>query len=139
MRRVLIVLAALVMLLLALPVAPAGATPPSDVEITVPGFVGPFTATSDVICPTGTVADLAGKAAGFQSGQGFNLQIVKEFTCDDLSGSFVLKLQVRIADGVRFNWIVVDGTGAYADLHGSGTGFVLLPDTDVYMGGMHIA
>ncbi len=138
MRRALIMVAALVLLLLVLPVAPAGATPPSDVEITVPGFVGPFTATGDVICPAGSVADLAGKAAGFQSGKGFNLQIFKEFTCDDLSGTFVLKLQVRIADGVRFNWTVVDGTGAYGDLHGSGTGFVLLPDTDVYTGKMHV-
>ena len=52
-----------------------------------------------------------------------NFQVVKEFTCDDGSGSFFVKLQVRSdRKGVNFNWTILGGTGPYAKLHGSGNG-----------------
>lgn len=125
--------------------SPAGATPPSDVEIVVPGFDGPFVATGPavddgVVCGTGEVSTTFIKAAGFQSNPGVNLTVGKEFTCDDESGTFSAKLQVRIdfVRGVSFQWVITGGTGAYEDLHGTGSGFVVPVDTDIYQGRLHI-
>jgi hypothetical protein len=133
----------LVMLALAVP---AGAdSPPSGVEIVVPGFEGPFTASGPavddgILCATGTAVNGDVRGAGFQSNRLFNLTVFKEFTCDDASGSFVLKLQVQVNSvrGTSFNWVVVSGTGEYVDLHGRGRGFVAPVDTDIYQGGVHI-
>lgn len=145
MRKYLTIAATVVALLLMVPLVPAAATPPSDVEIVVPGFAGPFVATGSavddgVICGAGEVATTFVKASGFQSGKGVNLKVGKLFTCDDSSGTFTAKLEVHIvfAEGVTFNWVIKEGTGAYEDLHGSGSGFVVPVDTDVYQGGMHI-
>lgn len=80
------------------------------------------------------------KAAGWQSGSAVNLTVGKDFTCDDGSGTFSAKLQVRIdfAEGVAFRWVITGGTGAYQNLHGAGSGFVVPVDTDIYQGGLHI-
>jgi len=148
MRRVLALTAAMAaMLALA---APAGATPPSGVNIEVDTDISsPFTASGPavddgVVCASGVVEDVFFKASGFQSNTGVNFQIVKEFTCDDGSGDFSVKLQVRLLfddSPATFNWNVVDGTGAYENLHGTGTGVGLPCDTcfvlDVYDGGLH--
>ncbi len=145
MRRVLVLIGMAAVLLTGLVAAPAGATSPSDVEITVPGFEGAFEATGTavadgVVCGSGEVETTFTKFAGFQSGSGVNLTVGKEFSCDDDSGTFSAKLQVRInfADGVAFKWVITGGTGDYADLRGAGSGFVAAPDTDIYQGGLHI-
>ena len=145
MRRFMRVAGAAVALLLMLPAVPAAATPPSEAEIVVPGFAGTFTATGpavddSVICGSGEVADTYVKGAGFQSGRGFNLTVGKQFTCADGSGTFDAKLQVRIdfARGVMFHWVITEGSGDYVDLHGTGSGFVVPVDTDVYQGAFHI-
>jgi hypothetical protein len=124
--------------------SPAEATPPSDVEIVVPGFEGPFVATGSavddgVVCATGEVLTTDVKAAGFQSNRGVNLQVGKEFTCDDGSGTFAAQLQVRIdfARGTSFQWVITGGTDAYEALHGTGSGFVVPADTDIYQGRLH--
>ena len=109
---------------------------------------GPFTASGSavdagVICASGTTIDAApAKAQGFESGHGVTLQVTKRFTCDDHSGDFLIKLQVHFDwKGLNFNWNVVGGTGAYAGLHGTGSGVGLpcTPDCvfDVYDGAMH--
>ena len=137
-------------------VLPAGATPPSGVNIEVEtSLVGenppaPFTATGPavddgVICPEGTVVNATGKVSGnFKTG--FNFQGIKHFTCENGSGEFFVNLQARIFFSERptkFQWNVVDGTDDYEDLHGAGSG-VGLPDCgpdcvlDVYDGGLHI-
>lgn len=144
MQRLLLSIAMAAALLLAAPAAPASATPPSDVEIIVPGFEGPFTATGTavddgVVCGSGEVVTTYVRGAGFQSGLGFNLSVGKDFTCDDESGTFSAKLQVRItSDGATFRWVITGGTGDYEDLRGTGSGFVVGIDTDVYQGGLHI-
>jgi len=74
-------------------------------------------------------------ASGFNPpGTGFNVQVFKAFICDDGSGTFGLKLQVRIdRNGVNFNWVGVGGTGEYADLLvgvGSGVGIEGVPCGD---------
>ncbi len=155
MRRSLVVLFAMALLVaLALP---ATATAPSDVAIEVEssllGDPGPFTASGPavdegLVCDTGIVVDAAGKVTG-ASPTGFNFQGIKHFTCDDGSGEFFVNLQARIdfRKGVTFNWNVLSGTGAYEDLHGAGSGIGLggvpcgNPDEcvlDIYDGGLHI-
>jgi len=86
-----------------------------------------------------------GKVTGSQSKKGYvNIQAIHQFTCDDGSGDFLVKLQVRgNQDGNNFHWNIVGGTGDYEDLHGSGKGVGLPicgPDCvfDVYTGGLHI-
>ena len=161
MRKIFMLIAVVALFLVALPVASVGATPPE--QVTFEGeayFAGPdagtgfFTATgpavdSGTMCPGGPVEDVYGKAAPNmgQSPNGVNLQILKEFTCDDGSGTFLIKLQVRITYYPTFNWVVMDGTGDYEDLKGNGDGFgafpLFGPDPepigvwDVYEGRLH--
>lgn len=151
-RRVLI--AAVAAFLLVAGAAPAGATPPSNVEIEADSLfagTGVFTASGPavddgVICASGDTVDVFSKASGNGS-KGFNLQVIKLFTCDDESGSFLVKLQVKVFLAgpllSSFNWVVTGGDGVYTDLHGSGNGIGLPPNSgfdilDIYTGGMHI-
>jgi len=139
-----VIMTATLGLLIFVPLIPAGATAPADVEIVVPGFEGPFEAMGPavdegVVCASGEVVTTYIEAAGFQSGIGVNLTVGKEFTCGDDSGTFSAKLQVRIdRRGATSNWVIVDGTGMYERLHGAGSVFVVQEDTDIYQGGLHI-
>ena len=161
MRKIVLLVAVLALFLVALPIGSAGATPPEQVMFEGEAFfAGPdagtgfFTATgpavdSGAMCEGGIVTDVYGKMAPKmgQSPNGFNMQIVKEFTCDDESGTFFIKLQVRITDYPVFNWVVVGGTALYEDLKGNGDGFGAFPlfglapepigIWDVYEGGLH--
>jgi len=152
MRRILIAVVAAT--LLAAMTAPAGASPPSGVDIGADQyFAGTGTFTADgaavddgVVCGAGETLDVFGKVSG-NGVKGYNIQLVKEFTCGDGSGSFFVKLQVKVFFTgpllSSFQWTVVGGDGAYSDLHGSGTGVGLPPNSgfdifDVYSGGLHI-
>ena len=161
MRKAILLVAIVALFLVALPIGSAGATPPEQVTFEGPAyFMGPdagtgfFTATgpavdSGTVCPEGTVVDVYGKLAPKmgQSPNGFNMQIVKEFTCDDDSGTFLIKLQVHITYFPVFNWVVVGGTGDYEDLKGNGDGYGAFPlfnggpdpigVWDVYEGRLH--
>ena len=135
-------------------VAAASATPPSgvdiEVEMSLVGAPSPFVASgpavdSGLMCSEGEVIQVFGKATGFQSDKGdVNFQVVHQFTCDDGTGDFLVKLQVRVnQNGDNFQWNIVGSTGGYEDLHGSGNGVGLPtcgPDCvfDVYNGGLHI-
>jgi hypothetical protein len=116
----------------------AAAGPPGGVTIVShvtfnpdgPNF-GDFTATgaavdSGSICASGSFVDIGIRFAGFQSDRGIvQLQVIKEFTCDDDSGSFVVKLQIQanFDTGIEsFRWVVLGGNGDYASLHGGGGG-----------------
>src|SRR5262249_36203140 len=65
-----------------------------------PNF-GDFTASGPavdqgLICPEGTFVDTGLKFAGFRSRTGqVQLQVLKDFTCGDGSGTFAVKLQVH--------------------------------------------
>lgn len=151
MRRSLIV-ATIAALLMVVSLAPAGATPPSEVNFEVEssllGDPGPFVASGPavdggLICAAGTVVDESSKATGL-SPTGFNFQGIKHFICDDGSGEFFVNLQARIdfRRGTTFHWSVLGGTGDYEVLHGAGSGVGLDlcgPDCvfDVYDGGLH--
>lgn len=108
--------------------------------------MGPFVATGPavndgIVCASGDVLDVSSKFAGFTD-FGFNIQVQKEFTCDDDSGSFFMKLQVRIDHkGDNFNWVIAGGTGDYERLHGAGSGVGINPQPttidDIYDGKLH--
>jgi hypothetical protein len=148
MRKLVLVLAAVGLLVLPSP-TPA-ATKPTPVTIT--GIIifpasgpatGTFTATGP-ICSSGTILELAGIFAGFQSNRAAQILVRHQFTCADGSGSFVLQLTVRLEFQnftTDFTWSVQSGTGDYAKLHGTGSGTgAPIPGgiVDTYTGGMHI-
>lgn len=143
-------------LFLVMPVATVHATPPLDVSFEVqtsfidggPLSGGPFTASgpavdAGLVCAAGDATDNdLPQAAGYQSERGINLLIVKHFSCADVSGDFWIKLQVRIdARGDTFTWAIVDGTGDYERLRGTGSGTgepASYGVLDLYEGGVHV-
>jgi hypothetical protein len=147
-RRTTVIAAGALALAILLPGA-AAATPPEPVSITgtftSDAFMGTFYDASAPLCPAGTTEDTWGVAGGYQSGWQVQLLVVKEFTCADQSGTFTLRLQVHIRFvpeySNRFTWTVVDGTGDYATLRGTGTGYAVPTATggvDHYTGAMHL-
>jgi hypothetical protein len=88
------------------------------------------------LCPASTLLDTDAKPSGQGNAPLLNIQVTKLFTCTDGSGTFTLELQVHL----KFDpfsdvasWVVVDGTGRYAGLSGTGslTGELLTaPDSD---------
>lgn len=101
-----------------------------DVETTLGSpSNGPFAATgpavdNGVVCPDGWTTDVSLDITGGGGGHtGFH--VLKSFNCNDGSGSFLLKLEVRTSPtGIgTYSWLVVGGTGTYLDLKGSGTGY----------------
>lgn len=97
---------------------------------------GDFTASgpaadSGLICGAGDVLDVGVIFVGFQSDRGYQVLVRKAFTCDDGSGTIFVKIQVHgNNDGTEtFSWVVLGGTGAYVDLHGSGFGSTV-PNAD---------
>jgi hypothetical protein len=118
--------------------APVGAASPQSVTIVShvtfnpdgPNF-GDFVTSgeatdSGLICASGTFVDTGIRFAGFQSDRGtIQIQVVKEFTCDDGTGTFRVKLQIQanFETGIEsFTWVVLGGTGDYASLRGGGSG-----------------
>jgi hypothetical protein len=81
---------------------------------------------SGLICTSGTFVDTGIRFAGFQSDRGtVQLQVVKEFTCDDGTGTFLVKLQIQanFDTGIEsFTWVVLGGTDDYTSLRGGGSG-----------------
>lgn len=141
MRRAITLGVAAAALAVALPLATVQAAPALavhiDVETSIAETGGPFTASgpavdAGLICPSGDTSDVFAKASGYQSSTGgVSLIVVKEFTCDDASGAFLAKLEVRLdGRGDHFRWNIVQGSGAYAALHGAGTGYGAPPEGD---------
>jgi hypothetical protein len=135
-RAIVAVLGATVALVTA--IAPVAAAAPQQVTIVShvtfvdggPNY-GDFVASGPavdggLICASGTFVDTGIRLAGLPSPRGgVQLQVVKQFTCEDGFDTFVVKLQIQ-ADfntGIEsFNWVVLDGTGDYAALRGRGGG-----------------
>jgi hypothetical protein len=122
-------LLALVVLLWSLGVVPiAGATPPQALSITATKPTGQFPGTwsaSGVIADAGTfhTLDIHFSAAGAPD---FQITHVT-FEFDSPRGTFSLEAQIKetlTADPNILtdegNWVIRDGTGAYAGLHGQG-------------------
>jgi hypothetical protein len=88
---------------------------------------GPFTATGHGLCPSGQASTLfVAVPRTFPDGS-LDLDVNKSYVCDDGSGSFEMLIFVRLklVNGQftnNFRWMITNGTGAYEDLTGSGTG-----------------
>ena len=124
---------------------------PLDVTIVATELIagpGTFVATGPavdygIMCATGTTFDTSLTANPAKKHT--NLKVEKLFTCDDLSGDFLVRLKVKLfPDGTTTaSWNVLSGTGAYATLIGSGqlVGTPIVPGLsieDVYTGKMKI-
>ena len=155
MRNAIVLISWAMILLLSLPASHGGASSPPlavnfEVENTIDGAQpshGPFTASgpavdAGMICATGQTIDVFVRAMGFHSVTGINFYVFKRFTCDDGSGDFLVKLEVRVDQrGDNFNWVIIEGTGNYVKLHGTGQGVGLSTDygvLDLFKGAAHI-
>lgn len=105
---------------------PAGQVTPFKIAITS-AQEGAFTATGHGLCPSGQASTFfAALARTFPDGS-IDLDVNKSFVCDDGSGSFDMLLFVRLklVNGQftnNFRWMITNGTGAYEDLAGFGSG-----------------
>ncbi len=144
----------LVFVFLAVTASGVIAAPPRDVHIEVDEILGTsgeaFAASGSAVvdgtlCASGIVDDLSVVSSGSQNGNFLILHVLKRFTCDDLSGTFDVRLVVKLNLTTRFttaHWKIVSGTGNYVGLHGNGSlaGTPILPGVsihDVYDGKMH--
>jgi len=98
-----------------------------------------------IVCPTGIVNDTLLDINNLPGGKTRILNVLKEFVCEDGSGTFNINLNVRLnldTHRTTASWDVVSGSGAYASLGGSGT-LVGMPIVagesiqDVYDGTLH--
>jgi hypothetical protein len=127
---------------LALAAAPAAnAQEPTIVtDITFPEEgepFGTFTA-SDPLCPEGTFVDeFVGGGGAFRSNHVFyhSSTVRKHFTCADGSGTFTILFHPQFTPATPADceeagpFVVVAGTGAYAQLRGTGD-FCVFPEGD---------
>ena len=137
-------------------IGPVAAATPQQVKIVAhmsKQGTGTFEATGSavqggLVCGHGTVLDTGGVLGGFQSGQKVQVLSRKELTCTDAngipdgSGTFFVKIQIHVVFGgdEPFTWVVQGGTGAYADLRGSGDGVTAdntaTSNTNIYDGSL---
>ena len=139
-------------LALALSASPATAKAPLGVHIesikTI-GGVGFFVATGSAVdaglmCETGTEDEVVLVVTRPGAGGRFTiLEVLKRFTCDDETGTFDVRMTVKLfPDGTTTaKWKVVAGTGDYVGLRGHGklVGTPIVQGTsitDVYDGKM---
>jgi hypothetical protein len=126
--------------------APASAAARRSVEIVSPMTFAPpgefnfgtFEASgaaedAGLICASGDVNDTGIILAGEQSRVGkIQIPVYKTFTCPD--GELFIRIQVHLdleTFTETFTWVVLGGTGAYADVRGGGTGFSFSEDPNV--------
>ncbi len=127
--RLLSLLVLAVTLALATNTASAGPVePPSPFKVSITSEPdGPFTATGHGLCPSGQASTpFVAVPRTFPDGS-FDLDVNKTFVCDDGSGSFDMLIFVRLkmVHGQftnNFRWMITNGTGAYEDFSGFGTG-----------------
>ena len=106
---------------------PIAAAETGDVTITADApFGGPgiFTATGDLVCPSGTTSESPVQVTGGNQARALTFHLDKTFICGDGSGSFTLRINAHVqpCDAHDYGgWAVVAGSGAYAGLRGAGT------------------
>ena len=94
------------------------------------------------LCASGTTTDVT-NASGFQSGNHTLFLDLKTFTCADGSGTFTANVQAHApadAPGDAFTWNILSGTGAYVNLHATGSGSgdsVPAGTSDHFVGAVH--
>jgi hypothetical protein len=131
------------------------AVPPAPLHVEVLEYPGsaipePFLASGaavdgGMVCAAGTVVDVS-ITSNQPAGPFRILQVLKRFTCDDASGTFDIKMVVKLdlaTNDTTARWQIVGGTGDYAGLkgHGSLIGLSNLPGEysilDHYDGKVH--
>ena len=144
----------LALMLIALSVTVAGASPPLDLHIAVDEVIATsgetFFASGDAVvdgavCATGTVDDINTVVNGAPGGSVSILHVLKRFYCADSTGTFDVRLVVKLDNVTHYttaSWKIVDGTGAGASLKGNGSlaGTPIDPGVsihDVYDGQVH--
>ncbi len=153
MRRSIGTLAIAGALFLAIPIASVQASPGLGVAFDVQTTLGnpssgPFTATGvavnrGVVCADGWTIDVGVTVTGANNRSGgATYHVLKDFVCNDGSGSFLLKFEVRADDSRSrpYSWMVAGGTGAYSHLAGSGSGYSVAADygiNDRIFGNVH--
>jgi len=145
---------AIAIIIIVLPVFTVLAVPPLDVHIEADEVIGPgsdpFIASgpavdAGIMCPNGDVTDVSASVSGPPNGTFRILRVHKHFVCADGSGTFDIKMVVRldlITSWTTARWNLIGGTGAYAGLHGTGSliGIPDVPNTsiyDIYDGKLH--
>ena len=117
-------------LLISVPVAAAAPQPVTINIVTTfyqPGIpptgVWLKTSGSDVICASGTSIWWSFQGHGWPSHAGaLEVRLTEQFTCDDGSGTFLLREQYHFNPVHQpGTWIVLSGTGRYANLSGGGS------------------
>jgi hypothetical protein len=90
------------------------------------------------------VSNISVLFVAWETGTRAQIQEVKRFVCPDGTFDLLLRITLDFATGETVaTWSVLDGTGAYASLHGAGT-LTGDPDRstqsilDMYTGNMHI-
>lgn len=145
MRKLVLPAAVATLLLVTLPIGPAGADLPFEavtieIDTVFPDEAlhnGPFTAAgaavdAGLLCASGWTVDVFMKPAPRDgSPRGTNYQVFKAFLCDvnefpdgPVDDGFIAKMQVRFdKKGNNYSWNIEDGWGAYEGLRGNGGGF----------------
>jgi hypothetical protein len=136
-------------------VTPVVAAPPLTVHIEVPATINPdpdpFVATGPAVdagalCPTGVSTDLSVVIVSNPPGNTIRiLKVLKQFVCDDGSGTFDVNLVVNLdlmTHETTAHWRIVGGSGDYVGLQGNGNliGTPIVPGSsiyDVYDGTIH--
>lgn len=117
---------------------PAGATPPEtvcfDVVAGLGGTPGTWSATG-LVESSGT-AEFDPFVAGWDEELGQPATVHDRFVATDEHGSITFQGQAHSAlvvkeggdtvPGWLLTWVIIDGTGAYADLHGQGDGYAYI-------------
>jgi hypothetical protein len=141
--RVIVIVATTLALIAA--AAPASAAAPKAVEIVSPMTFAPpgefnsgtFEASGPaveegLICESGEVNDTGIILAGEQSRVGkIQIPVWKTFSCPN--GDLYIRIQVHLdleTFTETFTWVVLGGTGAYANVHGGGDGFSFSDNPD---------
>lgn len=154
MKRKLMLIIAISSLLLLFNANGVLASPPLAFHMELYGIIGQ---------PTGAIFTASGPAVDYgvicETGYEDNLSITwndtsgpyrtiwahKRFYCDDLSGTFDIKMVVQLDTTTHYTtarWRIVGGTGAYVNLKGQGSlvGIPTTPGydiTDIYDGMLH--
>jgi len=80
--------------------------------------------TSGRVCAKGTVDEVSIRTSGPPNGDFEKWHVTNRFTCEDGSGTFVVRVQITfnlIDSTTKGRWMIVEGTGNYADLSGKGS------------------
>ena len=136
-KKISLVIVVLMVLIMAIS-SPASASPPEQIHFNVVAGLGGYPGTwssSGLVASSGS-ATFDPFVTGWDPELGMPATVHDTFTLTDEHGSINFKGQGKSAivtdengnpvPGYRLTWVVISGTGNYADLHGQGKGYAWL-------------